>query len=66
MCIFKVLIGSAMIIGGILLEIAWLGVCFGTVIVGVVMLIFAPELMLIPFTIGVMGGIATITSCNDN
>ncbi len=66
MCIFKVLIGSAMIIGGRLLEIAWLGVCFGTVIVGVVMLIFAPELLLIPFTIGVMGGIATITSCNDN
>ncbi|NBL00018.1 MAG: hypothetical protein EOM50_18815 [Erysipelotrichia bacterium] len=66
MCIFKVLIGSAMIIGGILLEIAWLGVCFGTVIVGVVMLIFAPELLLIPFTIGVMGGIATIASCNDN
>ena len=66
MCIFKVLIGSSMIIGGILLEIAWLGVCFGTVIVGVVMLIFAPELLLMPFTIGVMGGIATIASCNDN
>lgn len=66
MCILKILIGSAMIIGGVILEIAWLGVCFGTVIVGIAMLIFAPGLLLIPFTFGVTGGLAIISSCNDN
>lgn len=54
-----------MIIGGVLLEITWLGLCFGTVIVGIVMLIFAPELLLIPFSIGVTGGIALIASCDE-
>ena len=55
-----------MIIGGVILEIAWLGVCFGTVIVGIVMLIFAPGLLLIPFTFCITAGFAIISSCDDN
>ena len=66
MCILKILIGSAMIIGGVILEIAWHGVCFGTVIVGIVMLIFAPGLLLIPFTFCITAGFAIISSCDDN
>lgn len=66
MCIFKIILGAGMIIGGILVEIAWLGLCFGTVIVGFAMLIFSPGLLLIPFNIGVIGGIAVIASCENN
>jgi len=65
MCIFKMIFGAGFIIGGILLEIAWLGVCFGTVIVGLVLLIFAPEILLAPFNFGLVGGLALIASCNE-
>lgn len=66
MCIFKVLIGSAIIVGAIAVEIAWLGLCFGTVIVGIVLLIFAPHILIAPFSIGMIGGLALIASCNDS
>lgn len=66
MCIFKIILGATMIIGGVLVEIAWLGLCFGTVIIGIVMLIFSPGLLLMPFNIGVIGGIAIIASCENN
>ena len=65
MCIFKTIIGAGLIIGGILLEVAWLGVCFGTVILGIALLIFAPEILLIPFTIGLTSGLAFFASCNE-
>ena len=65
MCIFKMIFGAGFIIGGILVEIAWLGVCFGTVIVGLVLLFFAPEILLIPFSFGLVGGLALIASCNE-
>ena len=65
MCIFKVLIGLAMVIGGIFLEIAWLGLLFGTVIVGVVLLIFAPGVLFIPWNIGFVGGLILMSSCSE-
>jgi len=65
MCIFKILIGSALIIGGVLVEITWLGICFGTVILGIVLLFFAPDILLAPFTIGVGLGMAFLASCNE-
>ena len=65
MCIFKLILGAGFIIGGILLEIAWLGVCFGTVIVGFLLLLFAPEILLAPFSFGLVGGLALIASCNE-
>lgn len=34
---------------------AWLAFCFGTVIVGVLLLIFAPYILLMPLAIGVPG-----------
>ncbi|GHX87118.1 hypothetical protein VCSRO160_3588 [Vibrio cholerae] len=40
-----------MMIGAVAAEIAWLGLCFGTVIVGVLMLFFAPLLLFAPFTL---------------
>jgi len=65
MCIFKTILGVGFIIGGILVEIAWLGACFGTVIVGVVLLIVAPSILLAPFNFGLVGGLALMASCDE-
>jgi len=47
--IFNILLGIGIVIGSIALGIAWLGICFGSVILGVVLLIFAPHILLFPF-----------------
>jgi hypothetical protein len=65
MCIFKMIFGAGFIIGGILVEITWLGICFGTVILGIVLLIFATEILFAPFTIGLAGGLAFFASCEE-
>ena len=65
MCIFKMILGAGFIIGGILVEIAWLGICFGTVILGIVLLIFAPGVLFTPFNIGLVGGLAFFASCEE-
>lgn len=36
--------------GGLVAQIAWLGFCFGTVIIGLLILFFAPALLFLPFT----------------
>ncbi len=41
--------GVLMMIGAFVAEIAWLGFCFGTVVIGVLMLFFAPLLLMAPF-----------------
>lgn len=63
MCFSKFLIGAALIFGAILVKITWLGICFGSVILGIVLLVFAPEILFVPFTIGTVAGLAFITSC---
>ena len=65
MCVFRVILGAGFIIGGILLEITWLGICFGTVILGLVLLFFAPEILFIPISFGLTIGLALIASCNE-
>jgi hypothetical protein len=65
MCIVKSLLGVGMIVGGIMVEIAWLGLCFGTVVVGFLLLIFSPAILLAPFTIGLTGGLAFFASCEE-
>jgi len=41
----KKILGFALIAFGIFLEIMWLGVCFGSVIIGILLLIFAPKIL---------------------
>lgn len=65
MCIFETILGVAIIIGAVLLEIAWLGICFGSVILGLVLLVFAPHILLAPLSIGIASGSAVIAGCND-
>ncbi len=43
------IIGLGLIGFGIFLEVLWLGICFGTVIIGIALLIFAPRILFIPF-----------------
>lgn len=43
------LFGFAFIALGIFLEVMWLGVCFGSVIIGILLLIFAPRILFFPF-----------------
>ncbi len=59
------ILGTGFIIGGILLGITWLGICFGSVVLGLILLIFAPHILLIPFILGFNIGIELISSCNE-
>lgn len=65
MCIIKVIIGILIIIGAIILEALWLGVCFGSVILGIILLFFAPHILFIPFSLGLAIGVGIIISCNN-
>jgi hypothetical protein len=43
------ILGLAVIALGAFLEFLWLGVCFGTIIIGILLLIFAPRILFFPF-----------------
>ncbi len=47
-------IGATLIIGGIAAEIAWLGVCFGTIVIGLILLFVSPPILFFPWTL--LGG----------
>lgn len=52
-------------IGGGMAGIAWLGFCFGSVIIGVLLLIFAPQILLLPFFVA-GHGISLIQNGTNN
>ncbi len=54
----KKILGLAIIALGVFLEVMWLGVCFGTVIIGIVLLIFAPSILFFPFNFFLVLGLA--------
>lgn len=61
--------GTLLILGGvgvgvlaISLGIAWLALCFGTVIVGIAILLLAPGILFLPFTWGLTLATALIAS----
>lgn len=57
----KKFIGFAVIALGIFLEVLWLGVCFGTVIIGIILLLFAPRILFFPFNFFLVIGLALIS-----
>jgi hypothetical protein len=59
--ILAMLLGLAMMIGGAVLGVAWIAFCFGTVVVGIMLLIFAPQVLLAPFLI-TAGGVSVFGS----
>jgi len=54
----KQVLGLAIIALGIFLEVMWLGVCFGTVIIGILLLIFAPSILFFPFNFFLVIGLS--------
>lgn len=54
----KKVLGLAIIALGIFLEVMWLGVCFGTVIIGILLLIFAPGILFFPFNFFLIIGLS--------
>ena len=51
------LFGFAFIALGIFLEVMWLGFCFGSVIIGILLLIFAPRILFFPFNFFLLIGL---------
>ncbi|WP_141831572.1 hypothetical protein [Herbaspirillum sp. SJZ107] len=51
------LCGLGLLCAAVAAEIAWLGFFFGTVIVGIGLLFFAPALLLLPLAVSVEGTI---------
>jgi len=52
------LLGAIVIAIGIFLEVMWLGVCFGSIIIGVLLLIFAPSILFFPFNFFLVIGLS--------
>jgi len=57
----KKILGLAVIALGVFLEVMWLGVCFGTVIIGILLLIFAPRILFFPFNFFLVIGLTIIS-----
>jgi len=53
----KKLFGFGFIIVGIALEFMWLGFCFGSIIIGILLLIFAPRILFFPFNFFLLIGL---------
>jgi len=51
------LLGFSLIALGIFLEIMWLGFCFGSVVIGILLLIFAPRILFFPFNFFLLIGL---------
>lgn len=65
MCIFKFIISGIIIVCAIIIEISWLAICFGSILLGVVLLIFAPHILFLPFTLGLTIGATIVSSCKS-
>lgn len=48
--LFKIIFGAVLCVSGLALECMWLAFCFGTVIVGIALLLWLPMILLLPFT----------------
>jgi len=58
------IVGFALIALGLFLEVVWLGICFGSVIVGVLLLFFAPRILFFPFSFFFVLGLVTLSGKN--
>ncbi len=54
----KTILGIGVIALGLFLEVVWLGICFGTVVVGILLLIFAPGVLFFPFNFFLIFGLS--------
>lgn len=57
----KTILGLAIIAFGVFLEVLWLGFCFGSIIIGILLLIFAPTVLFFPFSFFLVIGLNLIS-----
>ena len=48
---FQILGGLGLWVGSITIGVAWVTFCFGTIVIGVLLLLLAPGILLAPFTL---------------
>jgi len=58
----KKIIGLLFIMFGVVLEVMWLGVCFGSIIIGVLLLFFAPRILFFPFNFFFLVGLSLLAN----
>ncbi len=63
--IAKIIAGVALMIVAVIALVAWLAACFGTVIVGIALLLFAPRILLLPLSLIRTPAIALIAIGNE-
>lgn len=56
----KKIFGFAIIALGVFIEVMWLGFCFGSIIIGILLLIFAPSILFFPFNFFLIIGLSLI------
>lgn len=56
--LFNILLGVGIMIGAVVGQVLWLGFCFGTVIVGIILLFTMPAVLVWPAVVGVPVGFA--------
>ena len=56
----KTILGIGVIALGVFLEVMWLGFCFGSIIIGILLLIFAPGVLFFPFNFFLVIGLSII------
>lgn len=49
--------GVAVMAGAIAVELAWLSLCFGTVVIGLLLLLFAAPILITPLMWGLSAGV---------
>ncbi len=60
--IIRWIVGLTLILLGSILGVSWLIFCFGSVIVGILLLIFCPDCLLFPFGLVALG-VCAIKDC---
>lgn len=56
----RAILGFAVIALGIFLEVMWLGFCFGSIIIGILLLLFAPSILFFPFNFFLVIGLSIL------
>ena len=58
--VLQILGGLGLWAFGITIGVAWIAFCFGTIVIGVLLLLLAPRILLMPFSIGIVPGDAML------
>lgn len=66
MGVFIWIFGASLVVLGVVVELAWLEICFGSVILGIVLLLFVPWILILPLGFISGLGLALILKANQD